>query len=113
MATVCVVFMTAPDEETAARLTGTVVEAGLAACGNLIPSVRSIYRWQGALHDDAEVLVIFKTTAGRVDALRDALVDLHPYDCPEVLVINTDGGHPDYLSWVAESVRSGTALRKD
>jgi periplasmic divalent cation tolerance protein len=105
MATVCMVFMTAPDQDTAVRLTRTVVEEGLAACGNLIEGVRSIYSWKGEVHDDAEVLVLFKTTLERVDSLRFRLIELHPYDCPEVLVVETDGGHADYLEWVAETVR--------
>jgi len=105
MATVCMVFMTAPDQDTAVKLTRTVVGDGLAACGNLIDGVRSIYSWKGDVHDDAEVLVLFKTTSDQVDSLRRRLVELHPYECPEVLVVETDGGHPDYLEWVTESVR--------
>ncbi len=102
--TVCLVFMTAPDESTAARLARTLVEERQAACGNLISGVRSIYRWEDQVHDDPEVLVLFKTTADRVDQLRERIVELHPYECPEVLVVPAAGGHPDYLKWVADSV---------
>ena len=113
MSDIRLVYMTAPDEPIAAQIAGSLVSEELVACGNILPGVRSIYRWEGQVCDDPEVLVIFKTTAERVDALREALVELHPYDCPEVLVVNTDGGHPDYLAWVTESVRPGSGERKD
>jgi len=94
------VFMTVPDPEVGARLVRLVVEEQLAACGNLIPGVRSIYRWKGEVCDDAEVLVILKTTTARIDLLRDRLVALHPYDCPEVVAVPVTGGHSAYLDWV-------------
>ncbi|MSQ01174.1 MAG: divalent-cation tolerance protein CutA [Myxococcales bacterium] len=93
-------LMTAPDEETAARLVRTVVEEGLAACGNLIPRIRSIYRWKGEVCDETECLVLFKTTAARADALRERLVALHPYEVPEVLVLPVESGNAAYLAWV-------------
>ncbi len=105
MTSVSMVFVTAPDQETATRLTTSVVKEELAACGNILPSVRSIYRWQGKVHDEAESMVIFKTTRTGSDRLRERLVELHPYECPEVLVVHTDAGHADYLSWVEQSVR--------
>lgn len=98
------VFVTAPDETTAVRLVRQIVEEGLAACGNLVPSVRSIYRWEGEIHDEQESLVIFKTTPARFDDLKQRIVDLHPYDCPEVLGIDVADGHPDYLAWVVQMV---------
>ena len=69
---------------------------------NLLPRVRSIYRWQGEVCDDPEQLAICKTTAQRFEALRARIVELHPYDCPEVIAVSVDGGHPEYLTWVAE-----------
>lgn len=108
MVSVCMVFVTAPNQDVAAMLARTVVDEGHAACGNLIPRVRSIYRWQGEVHDDEESLVVFKTTNGAAEGLRDRIVALHPYECPEVLIVNTDGGHEPYLSWVADSVSKKT-----
>ncbi len=93
-------LMTASNEETAVRLTRVVVEEGLAACGNLIPGIRSIYRWKGEVCDEAEVLVLLKCTATQVDALRERLVALHPYEVPEVLVVTVESGHAAYLAWV-------------
>ena len=99
----CVVLVTAPDEATAERITRTVVEERLAACGNIVPRIRSIYRWDDAVQQEDEVLVILKTEGARAEALRERVVALHPYDIPEVLVLPILGGHAPYLEWVARS----------
>ncbi len=94
------VFMTVPNAETGATLVRDVVGKRLAACGNLIPGVRSIYRWKGEVCDDAELLVLLKTTSDRFCALQERLMSLHPYDCPEVIQVPVTDGNPDYLAWV-------------
>jgi periplasmic divalent cation tolerance protein len=104
MSGVVVAFMTAPDVETAETIARAVVEEGLAACCNLLPQVRSIYRWQGALEQADEILVVVKTTADGFERLRDRIVELHPYDVPEVIAAPVAGGHAPYLDWVVESV---------
>jgi periplasmic divalent cation tolerance protein len=101
---VVLVYMTAPSEAVALSLARSAVEARLAACGNLIPQVRSVYRWQGEVCDDPEVLVLFKTTAAGLDALRLHLVAAHPYDCPEFIAVPVVHGHIPYLDWVRENV---------
>ncbi len=101
---VVVLVSTFPGVEKAAEVTRTLVEERLAACVNLVPAIRSIYRWQGALHDESETLAIIKTTRERVDAITKRLVELHPYDVPEVLEVNVAGGHPPYLAWVTGEV---------
>lgn len=101
---VVVVLSTFPSSEKAAEIARVLVDERLAACVNLVPGVRSIYRWQGAIHDDAEVLAIIKTTAERVEALRDRLIALHPYDVPEAIVLAATGGHAPYLAWVTGEV---------
>ena len=104
MSDVRVVLVTAPDEETAAGLARTLVEERLIACANLLPRVRSIYRWEGAVADDAEVLLVLKTAAARVELLASRVRALHPYDLPEVIVLTASGGSEAYLDWViAES----------
>lgn len=103
-----VVLVTAPDADTAARLARTLVEERLAACGNLVPGVRSIYRWEGRVCDEAEVLLILKTTAEGAEALRARVVALHPYACPEVLVLPVEAGHGPYARWVREAVGGPT-----
>ncbi len=97
---VIVVFSTFPSEDKAADIARTLVSEGLCACVNLVPPVRSIYRWQGQLCDERETLAIIKTTRERFDALRERLVALHPYEVPEVIAIPVEAGHPPYLDWV-------------
>ena len=106
MSTVRMVFVTVPDQDVGLTLVRTLLDEGLIACGNLVPGLRSIYRWRGAICDDSEVQLILKTTAAAWIALRDRIVALHPYDCPEVLCVAVEDGHPDYLRWVGEAVES-------
>ena len=92
---------TAPDAETGARIARALVEERLAACVNLVPGIRSLYRWQGAIQDDTEVMLVIKTRHDRVDALADRLRALHPYEVPELLALPVEAGLAPYLDWVA------------
>jgi periplasmic divalent cation tolerance protein len=102
---VLVVLCTLPDADTAAEVGGALVKERLAACVNVIPQLRSIYEWEGKICDDPEVLAVIKTTRDRFEEMRARLVELHPYECPEVLGLPVEHGHADYLSWVAQVVR--------
>ena len=103
---VVVVLCTAPDEATAIRLARAAVEARVAACVNVLGQVRSIYRWQGSVEDDAEVQLLFKTTATRVDALRQLIDREHPYDVAEFVVLPALGSSSAaYLAFVREQVK--------
>lgn len=95
-----VVFVTAPDAECAARIARALVEERLIACANLVSGVRSIYRWEGTVQEDDEVLLVLKTTADRCDAVAARVKALHPYDLPEVIALPVDGGSDDYLDWI-------------
>ena len=95
---------TAPDSVTES-LVRTLVEERLVACGNIVPGVRSIYRWQGAVEESAEALIIFKTTAEAWPQLKERLAQLHPYDVPELLLVTIDDGYAPYLNWVEESTQ--------
>jgi periplasmic divalent cation tolerance protein len=92
--------MTAPDEEKAASLARTLVDEGLIACANLVPQVRSIYRWEGKVCDEREVLVVMKAPTAHYDALQARILSLHPYSVPEVLRLDVAAGAPAYLQWV-------------
>jgi periplasmic divalent cation tolerance protein len=105
MTDVVVVLVTAPSAETAADLARTLVEEGLAACGNVVPGLRSIYRWEGKVHDDAEALLLLKTERRLLEALKARLPALHPYQVPELLALPVEGGLAPYLEWIAASVR--------
>lgn len=98
-----VVFVTAPDAETAAGLARSLVEEGLAACGNVIGQIRSIYRWQGKIEDEAEALLVLKTRGGLFKALEKRVVELHPYDVPEIIALPIAAGHLPYLDWIDSS----------
>jgi periplasmic divalent cation tolerance protein len=100
-----VVLLTAPDGETGGALARTLVEERLAACVNVVPGVRSIYRWEGKIQEDAEVLLIVKTRADRCEALAERVRTLHPHAVPEVLALAAVGGSADYLAWVAAESR--------
>ena len=91
---------TAPDAETAARLGRRAVEGRHAACANVLPGVRSIYRWKGAVEETPEILVLFKTTAAAYPGLARLIATEHPYEVPELLAFPAVDGLPLYLDWV-------------
>jgi periplasmic divalent cation tolerance protein len=92
----------AGDVEWLADFTRTLVEERLAACGHHIAAVRSVYRWDGAVHDEAEARVALHTRRSLVDAIVARAGELHPYDVPCVIALPLVGGNPDYLRWIAE-----------
>ena len=80
-----------------------LVEERLAACVNVLPAMTSIYRWDGAVQQDAEEQVVIKTTASALAALERRIGDLHAYDVPELIVVPIASGGAAYLSWIRES----------
>src|SRR5438067_3297871 len=96
--------MTAPSAEVAEQIVAELVENGVVACGNIISGVTSIFRWQGTMQRDAEVLVVFKTVMGRTEQLVERVRALHPYDVPELLVVPVALGNAAYIEWVQASV---------
>jgi len=97
---------TFPDQETARRVVTELVESKLIACGNIVPLVESIYRWEGAVQSGAEALVFFKLPARVYGAFEEKLRSLHPYDVPEIICLPITAGSPDYLQWVAANCPS-------
>lgn len=102
--TVLLVHCTVPDADSAARIAHTLVEEGLAACVSQLPGARSTYRWQGAIEQAQEILLLIKTTRAYFDALCERLVALHPYEVPEVIGVEAAEVHAAYAAWVADSV---------
>jgi periplasmic divalent cation tolerance protein len=99
-----VVLTTVGSPEEAHRLARLLVERRLAACVNLIPNLTSIYRWQGAIEEAAETLLLIKTTADQLLALEAAIRELHSYDLPEFLTLPVESGSQPYLAWLLDSV---------
>jgi len=95
------VFTTLPSADKAAELAKALVEERLAACANLLPAIRSIYRWQGKLQDENEVLLLLKTRAEHLERLKLRILELHPYEVPEVLAVPVEAGYQPYLEWLA------------
>lgn len=100
------VLVTAPEGAPAETLARSLVAEGLAACVNRVPGVRSTYRWQGRVHDDAETLLVIKTTAAAYPALERRVRELHPYEVPELIALPIVRGSEAYLSWLDASVTS-------
>lgn len=97
------VLMTAPDREVAGQIARPLVEEGLVACVNIVPGLRSIYRWEGKLCDEAEALCLCKTRAALFSAVRDRIAALHPYSVPEIIAVPLAQGSAAYLDWVAQA----------
>jgi periplasmic divalent cation tolerance protein len=96
------VLITAPNEEEAAKISRTIVEESLAACVNIIRSVRSIYRWQGSVEDESEVLMIAKTKRALFDRLKGRIKELHSYEVPEIIGLPVIEGSKQYLDWLSQ-----------
>jgi periplasmic divalent cation tolerance protein len=102
--TFALVLVTAPDLKTARSLAKSALQAGLAACANIIPRLESHYWWKGKLDRSAETLLLFKTARAKLGALEKCILANHPYDTPEFLVLNLTKGAARYLAWLRESV---------
>jgi periplasmic divalent cation tolerance protein len=105
----CVVLVSAASEASAADIAHALVAEGLAACCSIVPHIRSVYSWQGAVHDESESLLVCKTVRCRFPALEARVRAMHTYDIPEILLLPVTEGSAPYLSWLLETctVQSG------
>ncbi|WJW75285.1 divalent-cation tolerance protein CutA [Thiohalobacter sp. IOR34] len=99
-----IAFCTVPDRETAERIAMALVERRLAACVNILPGLSSVYRWQGAVQHDEELLLLIKTRGGLASRLQAAIRELHPYELPEIVAVPIVAGLPDYLHWIDDNL---------
>jgi periplasmic divalent cation tolerance protein len=106
------VYVTFPDMAAAEAIGGEIVEAGLAACINILPQMRSIYRWKGGISRDDEVVGIFKTRQGRADEVVAAIEARHPYETPAIVVLPIAGGGSRYLAWIVDETAPALADRR-
>ena len=97
-----VVLVTAPDRDVALDLARALVQERLVACVNVVPGVTSVYRWEGAVEESAEVLMVAKTTTERLAELERRVVELHPYDVPEFLALAPEHVESRYARWLSE-----------
>jgi periplasmic divalent cation tolerance protein len=97
---ICEVIITADSEEWLINFTRTLVKDRLVACGQHIAPIRSIYRWEGSVHDDREVRVALHTRTSLLQQVIDRTRQAHPYDVPCILAIPIESGNPDYIQWV-------------
>jgi periplasmic divalent cation tolerance protein len=95
-----VVLTTLASEEEAIQLVRALLDRRLVACGTVLPGGRSLYRWQGKIADEREVVVLLKTRSARLEALRAAFAELHPYKVPELLALSVEAGLDRYLEWI-------------
>jgi periplasmic divalent cation tolerance protein len=99
------VLTTLPDDVDASAFGRSLVEDRLAACVNLLPTMQSVYRWEGHVEQESERQLIIKTTRDRTLALWDRVRELHPYEVPEFVVVPIVDGNDAYLRWIGESTR--------
>ena len=100
-----IVLVTAPDLKTARKLAQAALQARLVACANLIPKMESHYWWQGKIESSAEVVLVFKTARKKLGALEKLILERHPYDTPEFLVLPLSAGSERYLAWLSSSLK--------
>jgi periplasmic divalent cation tolerance protein len=103
-----VVFMSAADGDEAGRLAELLIEKRLAACVQILAGMESVYRWQGRVERQREVLLLAKTTTAKFEALEREVRAAHSYETPEIVAVPVATGSPAYLQWLADSVSAGT-----
>lgn len=99
-----VILCTCESEAQAERIAAALVGERLAACVNILPPIRSIYRWNEVVEDAREILLLIKSTAERFPALRDRITALHSYETPEIIALPIAAGFEKYLAWLGEQV---------
>jgi periplasmic divalent cation tolerance protein len=102
------ILSTASAKEEAQEIARTLVERKLVACVNIVGPIESIYRWKGEVENSQEFLLLIKTESGKFEAVREAIQALHSYEVPEVVQIPIENGLRSYLTWITESVGSGS-----
>ena len=96
------VYMTAPDAETARRIGRALVDRRLAACVNILPAIESMYWWDGSVQSEAETAFLAKTRAELYESLQACVLGMHPYEVPCIVALDIDRGHAPFLRWIVE-----------
>ena len=101
-----IVFVTVPTKEEGENIARSLVEKNLAACVNIIPSVQSVYKWNGKLNIDDELLLVIKGSSSKLEAIEKEVLQLHSYDIPEVISFAIDKGNKEYLDWMNNTLKN-------
>ena len=96
---------TVPDQDTATHIARALVTEQLAACVNIIPAIQSVYRWEGAIEQDEELLLLIKTSAAVWPRLETRILALHPYELPEIISVRIQDGNNNYLNWITNNLK--------
>lgn len=99
-----IVLTTCGKPEDAERIAQTLLVRRLAACVNILPGVRSLYRWRGKVEEDSELLLVVKTTVAAIQTMKAAIAEIHPYEVPELVVLPIEDGAVSYLDWIGANV---------
>lgn len=99
----CLVYCTCPTADAGQKIADALVGERLAACVNLVPGLRSTYRWKNEICRDDEVLLLIKTRGAHFERLKAAILELHPYELPEVIAVPVSAGHTPYLDWIRDN----------
>ena len=102
-----IIFCTTASEQEAAVISKTVVEEGLAACANIIPKIRSIYRWKEEIWDEKETLIMIKSREDLFEKIRSRIRELHTYEVPEITAVQLEKGDAAYLQWIEAVTAKG------
>lgn len=102
MMEIAFVYITTEDHAEATRIARTLLQEGLIACGNILPGMTSVYRWDGAVQEDSETVLLLKTRPERMTRVTDRVRELHSYDCPCIVTWTARPGNPEYVHWVHE-----------
>jgi periplasmic divalent cation tolerance protein len=104
------VLCTCPDAATAEQLAHVLVSSSLAACVNIVPGLRSVYRWQDRIETADECLLLIKSRSDCLAALQVALVSHHPYEVPEVITLTVESGYAPYLAWIRAATAAADTI---
>ena len=100
MSEIVLLLTTWPDQQLAEKAAEDWLHKNLVACVNVLPSMRSIYKWDGKIQSGIEHQLLLKTTAARTEELTRAILQIHPYECPEIIYLPVSGGYNEYLNWI-------------